>query len=93
MKLSPIQVASLTRLLKYRAKPPSYGDGVPITIVGDQIVRGARWRDIDRVLKKAGYRDFKPPGADLGGTCRSRGPTGARLVRLSLTRRKMPVSL
>lgn len=41
------------------------GTGIPITIVGDQVVRGARWNDIDRVLETAGYRDFNPPGAAL----------------------------
>jgi glutaredoxin len=40
-----------------------HGTGVPITVVGDQIIRGNRWREIDRALKAAGYRDFRMPNA------------------------------
>lgn len=37
------------------------GTGVPIAIVGQRVVRGTRWDELDRVLKAAGYRDFKKP--------------------------------
>jgi glutaredoxin len=38
-----------------------HGTGVPITVIGDEIVRGNRWHQIDRALKAAGYRDFRMP--------------------------------
>jgi mycoredoxin len=38
-----------------------HGTGVPITIVGDQVVRGTRWHEIERLLQRAGYSDFARP--------------------------------
>jgi glutaredoxin len=36
-----------------------HGTGVPITIVGEQVIRGNRWPQLDRALKAAGYLDFR----------------------------------
>jgi len=41
-----------------------YGTGVPITIIGNQVVRGAKWNKLDTLLKAAGYKQFKLP-ADI----------------------------
>lgn len=49
------------------------GTGVPITIVGEQVVRGTRWQDIDRALNAAGYRDFNLPSAGPAGAVGSDG--------------------
>lgn len=38
------------------------GTGVPVIVVGDQVVRGTRWHEIERLLHRAGYGDFAPPG-------------------------------
>jgi glutaredoxin len=40
------------------------GTGVPITVVGDQIVRGTDWYRIESLLHEAGFRDFRSPVAD-----------------------------
>jgi glutaredoxin len=32
-----------------------HGTGIPITIVGDQVIRGTKWEKLDNALTKAGY--------------------------------------
>jgi hypothetical protein len=32
------------------------GTGIPITIVGHQIIRGTKWEKVDAALQQAGYR-------------------------------------
>jgi glutaredoxin len=59
------------------------GTGVPITIIGDQIVRGTRWHDIDRLLKAAGYHDFKPPDAGLADLPLSQPDAGSARTAVS----------
>jgi hypothetical protein len=34
---------------------------VPVTVVGDQIVRGTDWNRIEHLLHDAGYPDFRSP--------------------------------
>jgi glutaredoxin len=52
-----------------------HGTGVPITVVGNELIRGNRWQQIDRALKSAGYRDFRIPSA--AGTATSNDSAAA----------------